>query len=389
MKRIAIISFNHEESSLCLAKYMAKQGVAVDYYYVNRPANKGRVAGFEFWRANVHWGVQQLRYSDSPELFGYMEGLPVQLFLITYDTSRRYSIPRIDIITLWYACMFIRKKKYDAIDIVGQINYVKYCHQFLKRENITHTYHEVGSHFYNVASSPSVQISVVDKSKVILHSVSTYQRYISISDVDRSRVTVIPFGKFETSMLYAKEVEMNIPLDLTKPTFLFIGKIMPYKGIDTLTEAMRLLAPYYDKFNLIVAGSGTDKFLPVLKSLPNCFVYNQYLENDEMIHFIKVCTAVVLPYHTASQTGIIPMISLYGKPSLATMVGAFPEIISNEINGLLVQKDSPSEFANAMFRMIESPELTSKLSLGALKFGNGDNYDWNIIAKKTIDFLLS
>jgi hypothetical protein len=60
MKRIAIISFNHGESSLCLAKNIAKEHLLVDYYYINNPITKGRVPGFEYYQAKIHWGLQRL-----------------------------------------------------------------------------------------------------------------------------------------------------------------------------------------------------------------------------------------------------------------------------------------------------------------------------------------
>lgn len=102
MKRIAIISFYHEESSICLAKYMAKSpDVRVDYYYINNPSSKGRVPGFEFWRVNVRWGIQELRDSEIPEICKYSQGSNIHYYLITFDSaSRRYSLLGLDKLTL-------------------------------------------------------------------------------------------------------------------------------------------------------------------------------------------------------------------------------------------------------------------------------------------------
>lgn len=40
-----------------------------------------------------------------------------------------------------------------------------------------------------------------------------------------------------------------------------------------------------------------------------------------------------------------------------------------------------------MKRCIEEVPLIFKLSEGACSYGNGDNYDWNIIVDRTIEFL--
>lgn len=389
MKKIAIVSFFFEESTLCLAKHIAKQGVMVDFYSVNCPSSSGRIPGFEFWRAKIHWGVQQLNDKEIPEIAGYMGDLPVRLFLIAFDSSRRFSMFGLDKLTFWLDCRRMRKNHYDAIDIVGQSKAVVWCHNYLRGENITHTFHEIGSHQDGVATTPAVDVSIKDKSRVILHSLSSYKRYLALPGVDEKRVRTIPFGRFETSKLYVKDIDMNIPLDMSKPTFLFFGMIKPYKGLDTLAAATKMLSPIHDRFNLIIAGSGKDQSLAYFGSLKNCFVYNQYLGNDEMMHFIQKSTVVVLPYHSASQTGIIPTVALYGKPVIATKVGALPEMVSDGHNGLLVEKDNPEEFAEAMRRCIEDSQFLATLSDGMKSFGHGDQWDWNNIAEQTLSFITS
>ncbi len=390
MKRIAIISFCHEESSLCLAKYIGMQGAFVDYYFINNPINKGRVPGFEFGTKYKKWGLHRLCYNDAPEMFNYMDDSKVSINLITYDSdSRRYTLMGLDRLVLWHACQRIRLRHYDAINIVGQLPPVKLCRKFLNGENIIHTIHEIGSHQDGIASMPSIDISICDQSKIILHSRSTYDRYVGLSNVNKKNVTVIPFGKFETNKLYVKSVEMKIPLDLSKPTFLFYGAIRPYKGLDLLRNAIELLLPLQTKFNLIVAGGGADENLEYFRSLSNTFVLNRFLENDEMMHLIQISSVVVLPYHSASQTGIIPTISLYNKPCIATAVGAFPEMVANGINGILIEPENSSAFADAMRQCIENKNMLEKLGLGMSNYGKNDDYDWNVIAKKTIDFMLS
>ena len=77
---------------------------------------------------------------------------------------------------------------------------------------------------------------------------------------------------------------------------------------------------------------------------------------------------------------------IYGKPIIATKVGAFTESIKHGVNGLLVNADSPDEFAKAMELLIVDRLLLKNLSLGAFNFGNDDEYNWDLIAKKTLQF---
>lgn len=385
--KVAIISFFHTESSLCLAKYLALHGCNVDYYAITDIAHdNGAMAGMEYHGAPKRPGIHRLNNSDAPELTKWIEGMPIHLHLLRVwwfsEKSKLFNAP------IWHSSMrYIRRQRYDAINIVGQHPWVSIIHKLLKGENITHTLHEVGSHADNVISNPLMELIVKDRSKVILHSKSTYERFVNIQGADKSLCTVIPFGKFETSLLYEHEVEINHGLDLSKPTFLFYGHIKPYKGLDILAKAMQLLTEHHDLFNLIVAGDGKDENIQYFRSLRNCYVLNRFLSNDEMMKLNRICSAVVLPYHTASQTGIIPTCFLYGKPVIATAVGAFSESITNGVNGLLVRPNSPEAFAKAMMTCINHNHLLETLSEGAHNYGNNDAFDWNTIASQTQSFI--
>jgi len=140
---------------------------------------------------------------------------------------------------------------------------------------------------------------------------------------------------------------------------------------------------------LIIAGGGKDDSLCYFQSLNNCYIYNKYLRNDEMMHLIQMSSVVVLPYHSASQTGIIPTVALYGKPVIASAVGALPEVVEHNINGILVEKDNPIAFAAAMRRCIEDKDYLTLLCKGMCRFGNSDKWDWDNIAAQTLSFILS
>lgn len=387
IKKIAIISFFHSESSLCLAKYLAKHGCCVDYYLITDIIHdNGTMSGVEYIGAPKYPGIHQLKEKEAPELYKWSEGLSVSWHLLRIwwfsPKAKLFNAP------IWRNSLrYIRNQHYDAIDIVGQHPWVAIIHNALKGENITHTLHEVGSHQNGITSTSLMELIASDQSKVICHSNATLERFLNIPKSNKDNCKVIPFGKFETSLLYGRDIEINHGLNLSKTTFLFYGFIKPYKGLDLLAEAMKLLTPIHETFNLIIAGGGYDINIAYFRSLDNCFVLNRFLTNDEMMKLNRICSAVVLPYHSASQTGIIPTCFLYGKPVIATAVGAFVENVTNKKNGLLIEPENPGAFAEAMRMCIEDNSFLAKLSNGAMQFGHGDEYDWNVIARKTIDFI--
>ena len=306
MKKIAIISFFHYESTLCLAKAISELGVSVDYYaIVDMHHDKGSVPGINYHKANKLPGLIKLTPENAPEICSYYGGLPVNLFLFRL-VSFSNKLILLNKVVFRYALKKIKENKYDAIDIVGQWPWIEILHKGLKEENITHTIHEVGNHYNGSISTPLLENIIQDKSKVILHSKATFTRFLALENNENCKSYYIPFGKFETLMLYRKHTELNIQFNNSYPIFLFYGFIKPYKGLDILKQACVILNKKDIHFNLIIAGAGEDPSLPYFASNNNSIVINRFLTDDEMMYLNEISDVVLLPYKTASQSGIIP-----------------------------------------------------------------------------------
>lgn len=386
--RIAIISFFHPESSVCLAKYLGKQGCTVDYYYIATFLDDRRgVSGFEYPNAKRILGNHKLSYKECPDIYDYFDNDNVKIYLTRILHYSRF--PKIDKILMRIFMNQIKMKGYDAIDIVGQFSYIDIAHEVFKNCNLIHTFHEIGNHTGALSVIPIVKKAVDDKSKIIMHSKAMYDRLCEYLPVDKKRITTIPFGKFETYKYYDKDVSYPIPFDNNLPILLFVGFLEKYKGLDILRKSFHFLGDYVNRFNLIIAGNGSDDNLGFFKEQKNTYVVNRFLPNDEMIFYIKKSSAILLPYKSASQTGIIPTCSVFGKPYVATKVGAFPEMVINGFNGLLVEKESPTEFAEAIKSLLDNPLLLQKLSKNSWVIGNDGKYDWINIAYKTKEYFNS
>lgn len=384
--KIAIISLHHIESSLCLAKYLAKLGHEIDYYFMGSWLSHYNSPGVIIHNQKRHIGIYSLTNKEIPELIQYTKGLPVKYYMLNLFHFR----PMFHFLNKLYlkkATKKIKAKHYNAIDIVGQSYGIGLLHKYLKVENITHTLHEIGSHFEGKNQDVLVDSIVCNSGKVILHSKSLQERLKATDVNNKTKSIVIPFGMFETTLLYEEEVELPFEISNKNVTLLFYGYISPYKGVDILEEACRIMNNKGIKYNIIIAGSGYNPSIDYFCNMPNAFVINRFLSSNEIIKLHRISDVVVMPYKSASQSGIIPTSFLLGCPVIGTRVGAIPEVLSDGYNGLLCEPNNPQVLADLIEQYICNPELRAKLKYGVQTFGKGDKYDWNIIAEQTEKFL--
>lgn len=387
MKRIAIISFFHEESSLCLAKGLVENGVAVDYYLITDIIRDvGYQPGIEYKKASKRPGIIKLNINNAPEIVKFYGDKPISLHLLRL-LSFSTKVLWLNELIIRRFCSVVKAKNYDVINLVGQFPWIIYIDKGLQGEKLVHTIHEVGSHQDGNSTTPYIEYLINTKAKIIFHSHSTLNRFKQIPNANYCDTAVIPFGEFLTNRLYFSSVQHpNIGLKKNNMTFLFYGYLKPYKGLDMLKETFCRVKEVSNNFALIIAGAGTDPNLDFFKSQSNCKVMNHFLTDEEMLQLNEISDVVLLPYKSASQSGIIPVSFMFGNPVIATNVGAMPEYIKNGENGIIVPKNDANAFADAMLKLLRDDFLSEHLRQGAKKFGHGDKFDWNNIAKETLTF---
>ncbi|GLR65845.1 hypothetical protein GCM10010909_05230 [Acidocella aquatica] len=109
------------------------------------------------------------------------------------------------------------------------------------------------------------------------------------------------------------------------PRLLYFGRLLPYKGLDLLAEAMERIAPDVP-LQLRVCGDGPDSpGLKRLRAMPGVRVEQRWVGEEEVPALLAWADAVVLPYQEASQSGVAALAIAAGRYVLATEVGGLPE----------------------------------------------------------------
>jgi glycosyltransferase involved in cell wall biosynthesis len=130
---------------------------------------------------------------------------------------------------------------------------------------------------------------------------------------------------------------------------LFFGFVRPYKGLDLLAEAMGRLAGA-DVF-LTVAGEwwlkGRDfrALRALLAHTSNIEVLDRYQSAEQVAELFARADAVVLPYRSATGSGVVPLAHHYGKPVIAARVPGLEEVVEDGVTGRLFPPGDPGALA--------------------------------------------
>lgn len=213
---------------------------------------------------------------------------------------------------------------------------------------------------------------------IFVHGSSQKSELVN-TGIDEKKISIISLGDFAFFSEYSDE---GIP---EENAILFFGRIVEYKGLHHLLDAMTRL-PENFRIKLIIAGEGD--LTPYRESLARIDhdlleIHNRYIEDNEVAGFFQRAKLVVLPYTDGTQTGIIPIAYVFNKPVIATDVGSFSEAIDDGKTGLLVQKNSPASLRTAIIRLIEDDSLRKRMGEnGHLKMQN--DLSWETVILKTV-----
>jgi glycosyltransferase involved in cell wall biosynthesis len=134
---------------------------------------------------------------------------------------------------------------------------------------------------------------------------------------------------------------------------LFFGYVRKYKGLDVLLQAMTAVLKAM-RVRLLVAGEFYDdetRYRSIVEEhrLNNDVVfYSDYLPNDRVGLYFSAADAVVLPYRSATQSGIAQIAYNFDKPVIATNVGGLAEVVHEGITGYVVPPNQPDALAGAI-----------------------------------------
>lgn len=257
----------------------------------------------------------------------------------------------------------------------------------IKKEHFNAIYFE-SLHTWNL---PIMMMSGKAKTYQVIHEVIPHEGDSQVKMVDLMNKAVVKFA--DTIVLrnktyiqdlidrYGIGAERVKYLELwrrypsyTKPVHngraLFFGRINPYKGADNLLEIVRLCP----NIQFDVVGRVDPQMQDIVDQLSmekNVKLNNDYVTDAEMRDAFINCDWVIVPYNSASQSGIIIDAYKYSRPVIAFAVGAIPEQVDDGKSGYLVAAGDNQKFAEKLREAMQmSAEQHDAMNREAYQYGS-------------------
>ncbi len=175
---------------------------------------------------------------------------------------------------------------------------------------------------------------------------------------------MIPHPTYENfgERLPRQEVRSKLGVKAEK-VILFFGFIRGYKGLDTLLAAMPGIIRRVPGVHLLIVGEffeekgqGKEWYLAKIKELGiegSVTVHDSYVPNEEVAEWFSASDALVLPYHEATNSGIVQIGYNFATPAVVTNVGSLSEVVLDGTTGFVVPPGDLERLADAVARMFE------------------------------------
>jgi len=167
----------------------------------------------------------------------------------------------------------------------------------------------------------------------------------------RSELPVYDCYKSDSSIKNNKE---RLGFNSDNKVLLFFGYIRHYKGLDILIEAMPAILKIYPEARLLIVGEFYDNpssYFDRIKELgigDFVKIINQFVPNEDVGQYYQACDLNILPYRSATQSGILNVSYGFEIPVLVTRVGGLTEFIDEGKTGLIIEPGSSEAIVNGV-----------------------------------------
>jgi D-inositol-3-phosphate glycosyltransferase len=276
---------------------------------------------------------------------------------------------------------------------------------------IVQMFHTLGHMKNSVASSPAeweAEARIEGEAEVMtfadrLVAATPLERaqMVWLYGADASKIAVVPCGvdldRF--GPIPSQEAKARLGQPESRRIILFVGRIEPLKGIDTLLRAIALVAPemphWQDELSVIIIGgapgAGADQAeaeldrlqrLRVELGIEELVTFQGAEDQDSLVYYYSAAEMVVVPSHYESFGMVALEAMACGTPVVASKVGGLAFNVQDARTGFLVPERDPAALADRIRLLLNEPDLRQKLGAEAIRWVS--QYSWPSVTDRIL-----
>ncbi len=259
----------------------------------------------------------------------------------------------------------ILKRNPDMVIVQWWHPYFAPCYRILcgilnRHVPVVFVCHNVFPHEHFPMDRLLTRMALSTGSGFIVHSKSDEEDLHQLFSTAVCRRTVHPtYNAFQFEHLSMREARQRLGLGEQEHLLLFFGFVREYKGLRYLLQAMpKILAANPNTRLMIVGdfGSDEDSYLELIRELgigEQLLIRSGYTPDREVEPYFAAADLVMLPYTSATQSGVAQIAYGFEKPVIATEVGGLPDVVTDGQTGYLVPPEDPDALADAVTRFYQ------------------------------------
>jgi glycosyltransferase involved in cell wall biosynthesis len=207
--------------------------------------------------------------------------------------------------------------------------------------------------------------------------------------VDRAKIQVIPNGVDQEKYKPQSEkavVRAQFRIG-NEQCVLFVGSLIPRKGLPFLVEAAKKIVQQSDRTKFLIAGEGPlrTQIQTNLQAanLTGNFEFLGKVSEPQLQALYGCADVFALPSIQEGQGIVLLEAQASGVPVVAFDVGGVGEAVQNGETGFLAKLGNTNEFAEAILKLLSDQMLRERMGANGRRFVL-ENYTWNICAEKML-----
>jgi glycogen(starch) synthase len=169
------------------------------------------------------------------------------------------------------------------------------------------------------------------------------------------------------------------PLPTDQPQLLYLGRLVPEKGIDLALKAFAAITNRFPRARLVIAGDGPARSeleqQALIQGISDGVYFMGWVDPKTVTSLLNKATIVIMPSRSESLPLVALEAALMARPVVATRVGGLPEVVLQEQTGLLVDNESSGALAEAIAYLLDHPKAATQMGQAARQRAR-DVFSW-------------